>query len=367
MNTKWMILLGLVPVWFSGTALTQEPPAKKPKFDIPVWHPDARWEVSKEPFAGNLLVPGELDGPRREVMWMTGVKPTLLGGLTQGERHVVLSYDARTERFFQATRGARGYLDGPFARARFKGGHYHESSFWVHAPDGRFFYLLEAADRLRAVDFAKQYVSTVPTKGAVKAMTCGESGKLYVVLNSPATEVQVLSSGSEWKLLETVKLQGKQELGDLGSVLAVDEERGRLYGTTYGAWPWYVWYWNLKDGSYHGVLPNAQKEADKRKQGEAGPFAGTVVYNHGAIAWGPDDPEKRFLYMTRVDDSSCYRLDLDEKVLRVFNEREGRFIEKGRGTPITYAHAPFWFDDGSFSGWLHFYPGETRTLARRIK
>ncbi len=344
-------------------------PGKPRKFDIPVWHPDARWEVSKEPFAGNMCVPGELDGPRREVMWLTGVRPTLLGGLTQGERHVFLTYDERTDRYHQATRGARGYLDGPFSRARLKSGHYHEALYQVRAPDGRFFYVLEdvGVGRVRALDFAKQYVHTLPTKDAVRAVTCGDSGKVYVVLDNPATAAIVLSPGPEWKPLETVPLQGKQALNGLSAVLAVDEKRGRLYGTTYRAAPWYVWYWDLKDGSYHGVLPNSEKEANKRASGEAGPFVGTVVYNEGAIGWGPDDPDKRFLYMTRVDDASCYRLDLDEQMLRVFNGKEGRFADKGRGTPITYMELPFWFEDGSFSGWLHHYPGETRTLARRLK
>lgn len=382
MQMHWRIgMLAAGAFWISvgATAQVTPPPgeqvpaaaAKKPKFDIPVWHPDARWEVATEPFAGNLLVPGELDGPRREVMWLTGVRPSLLGGLTQGERHVFLTYDERTERYHQATRGARGSLDGPFSRARLLSGHYHQDLYWVFDPNGRFFYVLEdgSAGRIRGLDFAKQYVHTLPikAKGSARAVTCGESGKVYVALNSPATEAVVLSPGPEWKLLETIALQGNQALNGLSAVLAVDEKRGRLYGTTYGAAPWYVWYWDLKDGSYHGVLPNSTKEANKRSQGEAGPFAGTVVYNEGAIGWGPDDPDKRFLYMTRVDDSSCYRLDLDDRVLRVFNGKEGRFTDKGKGTPISYLALPFWFEDGSFSGWLHHYPGETRTVARRIK
>lgn len=291
------------------------------------------------------------------------------GGLTQGERHVFLAYDERTERYHQATRGARGYLDGPFSRARLKSGHYHEALFQARAPDGRFFYVLEDVDvgRVRALDFAKQYVHTLPAKSGIRAVTCGESGNVYAVLDNPATAAIVLSPGPEWKLLGSVPLQGKQALSGLSAVLAVDEKRGRLYGTTYRAAPWYVWYWDLKDGGYHGVLPNSEKEATKRAVGEAGPFAGTVVYNEGAIGWGPDDPDKRFLYMTRVDDASCYRLDLDERVLRVFNGKEGRFVDKGKGTRVTYMEMPYWFEDGSFSGWLHFYPGETRTLARRLK
>jgi hypothetical protein len=339
------------------------------KFPIPVWHPDARWEVSKEPFAGNTFVPGELDGPRREVMWLTGVRPSLLGGLTQGERDVHLTYDERTERYHQSTRGARGSLDGPFSRARLKSGWYHEDLYWVFDPNGRFFYFLEDVytGRVRGLDFAKQYVHTVPIKGTARAVTCGDSGKVYAVLNSPATEVLVLSSGPEWKLLETVKLQGKQALEALGSALAVDEKRGRLYGTTYRASPWYVWYWDLKDGNYHGVLPNSEKEANKRTMGEAGPFAGTVVYNEGTIGWGPDDQDKNHLYMGRVDSDRVYRLDLEDKVLRVFNGKEGRFTDKGMGTGISYMLLPYWFEDGSFSGIVHHFPGNPRTLARRIK
>jgi hypothetical protein len=94
------------------------------------------------------------------------------------------------------------------------------------------------------------------------------------------------------------------QVSGLGTSGAVDEKNERLYATTYGARPWYVWYWDLKDGSLHGVLPNCSKKPTARRSGEAGPFEGTVLYNHGEISWGPDDPDKRFLYLTRVDDNN---------------------------------------------------------------
>jgi hypothetical protein len=104
------------------------------------------------------------------------------------------------------------------------------------------------------------------------------------------------------------------------------------------------------------VLPNSANKPNVRKQGEAGPFAGTVLYNHGEICWGPDDPEKQFLYVTRVDDSNLYRMDLDREVIAVFSVKEGRFVEQGKGDgqPL-YMYPPHWFADGSFLGFVPWY------------
>jgi hypothetical protein len=170
-------------------------------------------------------------------------------------------------------------------------------------------------------------------------------------------------------LLNTVTLQGNTNLNALGTSLAVDEKHGRLYGTTYRAEPWYVWYWDLKDGSVHGVLPNSANEPGARQQGEAGPFEGTVLYNHGEICWGPDDPEKRFLYVTRVDDHNLYRLDLKCEVIEVFSAEEGRFVDRGKGdgSPL-YMYPPHWLPDGSFVGFVPWYmqPNHCK-LFKRVK
>lgn len=355
------------------SAARTKPPAAstKPRFDIPVWHPDARWELADEPFALDTNLHAHLDGPRRELMWVHPIRPCLRGGMEGGGRYVFMLYDKQRERYHEATSGATGDLDGPFSRARLYVSDYHEGRHeraW--SPDGRFAYILAGSGepRIRSLDFAEQMVRTLPVQG--RAFACGESGKLYVVQAYKAEAIVVLSPGPEWKVLATVKLSGDVTLRGLGTSLAVDEKHGRLYGTTFGSKLWYVWYWDLNDGSLHGVLPNSKGKPDARQAGEAGPFQGTMLYNHGEIGWGPDDADRRFLYLTRVDDNNLYRLDLKREIISVFSVKQGRFVEKGRGdgSPL-YMYQPHWFADGSFVGSLPWYGGEFPKIRyfKRIK
>jgi len=328
------------------------------KFRIPVWHPEARWKLDPKPYAFDTNCRAHLDGPRHEALCVHGVYPRFFGGFDGGGRYVFMTCCERTGRVHAATAGAAGYLDGPFSRARFYVSDYHECRHeraW--SPDKRFFYMLAGFydQRIRALDFAEQQVRTLPVKGVVFA--CGESGKLYVVQGfNPAAKVVVVGPGPAWKVLRVVGLKGDVRLSGLGCSAAVDEKHGRLYCTTYRAARHYVWYWDLKDGSYHGVLPNCEKKPGARKMGEAGPFEGSVLYNHGEISWGPDDPEKRFLYVTRVDDNNLYRLDLKRRIMAVFSVKRGRFVEsgKGDGQPL-YMYPPYWLPDGSFVGIVPWY------------
>lgn len=356
----------------AGSGNTEEKPAATATgsgFDIPVWHPDARWEVPKESFANTTRLPGVLDGERRGALQYAVTWPKLQGGFVGSGRHVFESYDAKNERYHPATRGAMGLLDGPFSRARFSYDDYGDPHMQVRSQNGRFFYISEWwSGRVRVLDFTKQMVSTVPVQG-VAVSADGESGKLYVVKDwNPITTLTVLSPGPEWKTLETIALQGKQSGNVLGLVLAVDEKRGRLYGrTVYSNNPWYVWYWDLKDGSYHGLLPiKPRGTPGLRRQGEAGPFTGTLLYGHGQLGWGPDDPEKRHLYLTNVDDGALYRMDLDTETLMVLN-KEGRFVDKGIGIMASYARMPVWMEDGSFVGRHGEFPGLYISYFRRIK
>ncbi|MBA4387992.1 MAG: hypothetical protein C0404_08420 [Verrucomicrobia bacterium] len=373
LGAGWGILAAAGRLNVDSVATVEKPVAAatntNSKFDIPAWHPDARWEVAKESFANNTKLPGILDGPRQETLQFSVTRPHLLGGFVGSGRYVFQSYDARTERFHPATRGARGMLDGPFSRARFNYDDYHASHMQVRGQDGRFYYIPDwYSGSIRVLDFAKQMVSTLAVKGPAVSAD-GESGRIYVLNDwNPITTLTVLSPGPEWKVLETKSLQGKQTGNALGLVLAVDEKRNRLYGrTAYPNNPWYVWYWDLGDGSYHGLLPISPKDAPgKRRQGEAGPFSGTVLYGHGELCWGPDDPDKRHLYLANVDDGALYRMDLDKEVLMVMN-KDGRFSDRGMGIMAAYSRSPLWFDDGSFVGSYGTYPGIFVTYFRRIK
>jgi len=354
---------------FAPLAAEKAPPKK---FSIPIWHPDAQWKMDAGDFAldTNLRAP-QLDGPRHEVMWGGKRKdPTLRAGLNGAGRYTFMGYDADGERFHPVTTGAAGYLDGAFPRARFYISDYHGGHERARSPDGRFFYMLFDfyGGKVRALDFAEQKVSTLPTKGM--AVACGESGKLYLPQGTkPVKSIAILSPGPEWKLLETKTVQGECNFNGLGNAVVVDEKRGRLYATTYGgAGGFFVWYWDLKDGSFHGVLPNCGGKPGARGKGQAGPFEGTVVYNHGEICWGPDDPEKRFLYMSRVDDGQLYRLDLERKIMAVFAIKQGKFVNEGKGGLSAYSTAPYFLEDGSFLGGVPWYkPAPHYRFFKRVK
>lgn len=368
----------LLALWSSGMGRIDAQAAEggetgqAKKFAIPVWHPDARWKLDEQDFAhdNNLLAP-DLDGSPHEVMWGGHYKlPTLRAGFNGSGRYVFMGYDDERERYHHVTGGAAGSLDGPFSRARFYVSDYHGGHERAYSPDGRYFFWLDDfyKQQTRALDFAEQKVLTLPAKGV--AVACGESGNVYLVQDmGPPKAIVVLSPGPEFKQLKSVSLQGDQKLNALGTSVAVDEKHERLYATTYGTEKFYVWYWDLKDGSFHGVLPRPAGKDNGRAKSEAGPFEGTNVYNHGEIAWGPDDPDKRFLYMTRVDTYVLHRLDLERKVMAVFSVKEGRFKDEGAPDGSSaYSSTPYWAEDGSFLACIPWYAeGPHRRYFRRVK
>lgn len=329
------------------------------KFPIPVWHPDARWQFDEHDFEhDNNLVAVDLSGPRHEVMWGGHYKyPALAAGFNGSGRCVFMGYDSERDRFHEVTSGAEGCLDGPFSRARMSVSDYHGGHERAYSPDKRYFFWLDDfySQRVRVLDFAEQKALSLSEKGV--AVACGESGKVYLVQGiNPPTAVVVLTPGPEFKVSKTVKVQGSQRAHHLGTSVAIDEKHERLYATTYRGEQWFVWYWDLKDGSFHGVLPVEKDKAKARAANTAGSFVGTNVYNHGEIAWGPDDPDKRFLYMTRVDTYALFRLDLENKIIAVFNLKQGKFMDEGGAEGNTiYAQTPYWFEDGSFLGGIPWY------------
>ena len=358
----------------SGARTGTQPKEAKKKFKIPVWHPDARWKLEKLDYAGRCIqYSPQLDGTRREAIFGSGRKDmTLRAGFNGNGEYVYMAYDPDRERFHRVTTGAAGYLDGPFARARFHFSDYHGGHERARSPDGRFFYFLAPRFGVRVLDFGEQMVSTLPGKGA--AVACGESGRVYIPQGRrPVKSIVVLSPGPEWKVEKTVAVNGDVRLHGLGSAVLVDEKNGRLYATTYGGAKegekgFYIWYWDLNDGRFHGLLPIGYKKPNGRKLGQPGPFEGTAIYNHGEICWGPDDPEKNFIYIRRVDDGKLYRIDLKRRYMSVFSVKEGRFVDQGRGQMAAYSRAPFWLDDGSFLGGTPWYtPKPHHRYFKRVK
>lgn len=322
-----------------------QPGAKEPaKFSIPVWHPDARW-VPENIFAGSISR-GFLEGPRLESQPYAG-SVGLLYGPTRGGRNLFLSYDPETEFVHVVAGSAQGYLDGPFSRARFGVSSYTSRPRLVLSPDRHYSYLMDVSNRhsLRRFDFKKQEVTTLLRDiNDFGGMTVDSNGKLLLIRGAKLLWLD--PEGKQQKSLPLKVEETIRGIGGAGAPLALDEVHDRLYATAIGTQNWYIWYWDLKDGSFHGVLPVPLKGAG-RKMDEAGPFEGTRLYNEGSVFFGPDDPQKRFLYTSRVDTYGLFRLDLEKKVIAAL-----RSVPAAKGTPPTA-----FFDNQGVASRMPVYAG----------
>ncbi len=356
----------LLLIYLAGVGVAQLEARQPAKFAVPVWHPDARWEVEWH-FAGSSA-PGFLDGPRQQSQPVAG-SVSLLYGPTQGGRNLLLSYDPETEFVHIVAGSARGYLDGPFSRARFGRNSYTSRPRFAASPDRRYFYLLDAENQLalRRCDLEKQEVTTI--RRSVKdfgGMTVDVKGKLLLIDGGELLWLD--ESGKQEKKLSLTMEEKVRGIGGAGASLALDEVHDRLYATSFGTRKWYVWYWDLKDGWFHGVLPMPEK-GKGRKRNEAGPFAGTDLYGEGSVFFGPDDPKKRYLYTARVDTFGLFRLDLEKQHISALTVEAAKgkpavayFIDKGNvGRVPVYGGARF-TDDGSILSSVH-----TPFVATRLK
>jgi RNA polymerase sigma-70 factor (ECF subfamily) len=361
-----------------------KPPAKveKPrKFATPVTDPGAEWERDPEPFAGCWLV-GNLDGPRRD---MLGMDISIPRTVEDNATYRVREYDPVTERFFTAAGSTYGYLDGPLSRARFvfcgAGSFYGGGIAAANSPDGRYMYLIEPANNgiLRRIDFEKKEVTTLlkDTKGAI-GMDVDSKGNIYLVGWGGVTKM------SPDGKTEPLNLQDYGKIFGHGFSMLVDDKNNRIYGSNRGNLAfaaegdrrdWYVGYWDLNaGGKFVGVLPQPRKGEKVRKMCDSGPFEGTYLYCPGGLIFGPDDPDRRYLYYGGGDDSTFYRLDMEKKNWVVFGSplpgkpisRQCRFGERKDlpGTVITtWARLPMFDAEGN----MYFQEAGRNILTRYVR
>jgi hypothetical protein len=329
-------------------------PAETKKFDIPVWHADARWEI--ELYAG-CSSPGHLDGPRLEMEYFSAGGMGRLYRPKGAGRYVFSSYDPDTERGHEVAGGAQGYLDGPFSRARFGGWDYVVRSQAAGSRDGRYLYFTDGYNGhvLRCLDLKTQWVRTLlPDTRGLLGLTTDPQGRLFVLKG----DGQIVLVSPEGATENGVKVSMPQQIPGWGASLAFDEVHQRIYATAYGMKDWYVWYWDLKGGSFVGVLPIPPAGAPRRARNEPGPFEGTNLYNEGSVLFGPDDPQKRFLYVGRVDTWGLFRLDLEKKEVWALtaegkSPRVARFIGQGRPATVPFYGGGGWQADGSIVSTVH--------------
>ncbi len=343
---------------FAAAARAQDESAPERKFAVPVWHPDARWQIER--FAG-CEAPGHLDGARLEMEYYSA---GLLGPLYRGPgagRYTFGSYDPNSERGHTVAGGARGYLDGPFSRARFGGWDYVVRSQAATSPDQRYHFFTDGYNGhvLRRLDLKEQEVRTLlPDTRGLLGLAVNRDNKLLVLKQGG----DLLLLDPDGKTENGPKLRLEEQIKDQwGASLALDEAHDRLYATAYAPKRWYIWYWDLKDGSFHGVLPIAQEGQPQRGRNEPGPFDGVNLYGEGSVLFGPDDTERRFLYAGRVDTWSFFRLDLEERQIWALTAEGGgkgeygvaRFINQGKPSRVPFYGGGRWLDDGSFISKVH--------------
>ena len=311
--------------------------AAEKKFDIPIWHPDARWG-SMERYLGSGAS-GNLDGPASQVMGGGAPGASSCFVWTAGGPYCFGGYDKATEMVHTIAGNARGYLDGPLARARWGGFDYTHRGMTLLTPDRKRFFFTDPYNGgvLRQIDLVNRVVSTVNDIALEKGVTIrpDSKGQFYTV--SRKGLLKILSPDLK-KIVRTQQLEVVQKAGLGAWSIAIDEEKNRLYaGITFTSpFLWYAWYWDLKDGSFHGLIPVAQKGEPKRRKFAPGPFKGVVLYPEVSVYFGLDDPEKRYLYLGVNDCYTFFRADLKTKEIWTFSrisKRKGggcRFIQSGK-------------------------------------
>jgi RNA polymerase sigma-70 factor (ECF subfamily) len=343
----------------------------KPKFDIPVWHPDARWVRESEPYGGCGLR-GQLDGPLREGMWGRAPSLSALTPLPENGPYAFKSFDAESSRIHMTVGGASGLLDGPLTRARFGTWGYMNGPHFASSPNGRYHFFLDVSNKfvIRRIDLVERVVTTfMQANWKTRILLPDDDGGLRYLLDGALTSVD-----AQGKAGKKVALEMKPDV-PIGTV-TMDPAHDRLYasceydGTKGG---WYVWYWDLKDGSFHGVLPAWKPGEPKHGPGgmagpDPGPFKGTSFYPQMACFWGPDDPERNFLYILPNDCSNFYRLDLKKEEVWCASVvgKEVAIIGTGTTNRIGMDFCG-WLPDGSFISSDRPWVGARIWRCRRIK
>ncbi len=309
-------------------------------FDLPIWHADARWKVPAVTELGSGAL-GRLDGPRLETMTGWAVGRSNFVSTPAGGPYGYFVYDSLLDRLhFAAGSGARGYADGPFTRARF--GSHSYSQVRRGASNSRFVYMTEPQNNkiIRRLDFVEQTVSTVQLNVNVAGMTVHSDGRLFVKSHYDSLLHIVRLDGSiEVKKLDMVEGTGQF----VGISMVLDEGKNRMYASSYSGVSWYVYYWDLSDGSFHGVLPIGGTAL--RGRSEPGPFEGTNLYNQMNVGWGRDDPEKRYLYLYPNDSRFIHRLDLTDRIMWTSSKSSDTLKFISSGTPGGYDGWTMWFNE----------------------
>ncbi len=312
---RWLFLFcGLV-------ILPIETRAYEGGFSTPVWDTSARWELIRVGGAGTpLFLEGEAFGAGSPVFGFSYTEAGTAGwGYLSGEmgRCFIGWLDMETERIHRVVGTGFGYMDGPFSRARIGAWYYTWHPGAAFSRDFRYMYLTDyngVTQSLRRLDFQDQIVTTILSNisGDYRGLSVGDDGKVYLL--GVSCRLMVLTPDGQ--IERTVQLD-TSATGKIigfhqhGLPILMDDVNNRLY-CNQSVRDWYTFYWDLSDNSFHGLVP--RNYTPKRSSNAPGPFDGTDWYGEGTtICFGPDDPQRKFIYLTTNDCATMFRLDLDRK------------------------------------------------------
>lgn len=354
------------------------------KFDSPVWDPSAEWVIDGN-YSGSGAA-GDLDGPRLDFMarrhpYLPAFARTVLN---ETNDHAAPIYISSLDRIHRAAGSATGYLDGPFSRARFVAGSYSSRGRSATSPDGRYVYMTEPSLGLclRQIDFGRQQVRTLLDKVSFFGLDCGTQVPLYAL----SSDYRIVMMDADANVLRELKAQMPEgaEIGNWGCTLLPDEDKGRLYASRQasGKIDWFVWYWDLADGTFHGVLPMTVGEYDRETMRGWGPprvgkghlfgtFEGTGWYPELWIAFKPGDKERNHIWAGCTDMNKVWVLDLQARQTHMLVGEGNRAVWARPGSESygrLSVHGGFgWATDGSDDFYIPTNGGGPFIRYRRVK
>jgi hypothetical protein len=327
-------------------------------FTTPIWDTSVQWEVTRNGGCAEmkLFLEGEAKDAGANAFGFSYTEAGTAGHgylSAEGGRSFIGWFDVESQRLHRVAGEGYGHMDGPFSRARFGAWYYTWHPGSAFSQDGKFMFMTDKSGSrhtLRKLDFEQQMVSTLLPNLSTdyRGLATGADGRVYII----STKCMLMVLTPSGQIEKTVQLDTATDGGIRGFTphalpIAIDDVNNRLY-CNQSTKSWYTFYWDLSDLSFHGVVP---VDAVRRGRDTPGSFEGTDWYFEGShISFGPDDPNKRFLYMARNDCDQFFRLDLERRWVAAILIESGvaKFVDNPPSSRYANVYASFrWIGNGN--------------------